>query len=369
MRCDAAGPDGLGVVVAGPARPRPRADRGPRHHRRRPRRRPSLRRPRARPRRAARRMPWSPRTTWPSTPGSSPPNGPAPTERPPDAPGLCTLALARALHPGRERGLLAGRVHGRRRHRPARGPPRPGRRPGHRRLLGHAARRHPGRAAAVAPPEAPLRHPLNRARHRCRRHGPGRCHTPVAPCGHGNRDRPGCPAPTDRRPTSLAKGSTRVPASRSPTRPIRRGRPARAHRPRPVRRRGRRSRATRPRGRPRVLVARGDTCRPSSPTPLVVAALTGDEPVLGLLGFTAPPEWWAVGVVTGARARSLDGSAAVDGATFAHLVDRAGSSVSLLSGAGPDPWSAVRAPSPARAGSPTPAGVCSVSPPRHRRAT
>jgi hypothetical protein len=82
----------------------------------------------------------------------------------------------------------------------------------------------------------------------------------------------------------------------------------------------------------------GAASRPGDrPDHLVVAALTDPDPVVSLLNFTAPPEWWALGLVTGARSRALDGSATTAGSTFVHLVDRRGTSVSVLTGAGPEP--------------------------------
>ncbi len=69
------------------------------------------------------------------------------------------------------------------------------------------------------------------------------------------------------------------------------------------------------------------------PDLLVLSTLDGHDPVTGLLGVTAPPEWWAAGVVTGARARTLDAPVGVArGGTFVHLVARSGVSVSLLAG-------------------------------------
>jgi hypothetical protein len=85
---------------------------------------------------------------------------------------------------------------------------------------------------------------------------------------------------------------------------------------------------------PTLGVAPGAGRRPDH---LVVAALADPDPVVQLLGFTAPPEWWAVGVVTGAQARTLDGSTSATGATFVHLVDRRGTSISLVTGPGPEP--------------------------------
>lgn len=70
------------------------------------------------------------------------------------------------------------------------------------------------------------------------------------------------------------------------------------------------------------------------PDQIVLAALDDPDPVALLLGRTAPAEFWAVGMVTGARSRSLDGPARYDGATFVHLVDRRGCSVGVLTGPG-----------------------------------
>ena len=71
---------------------------------------------------------------------------------------------------------------------------------------------------------------------------------------------------------------------------------------------------------------------------LVVVALTDPDPVVQLLGFTAPPQWWAVGVVTGARARPLDDpTAPTVWGTLVHLIERGGTSVSLLGRPGHEP--------------------------------
>ena len=62
--------------------------------------------------------------------------------------------------------------------------------------------------------------------------------------------------------------------------------------------------------------------------------------------MVAPPEMWAIGLVTRARARSLADGRRVDGATFVHLLDRGGTSVSVLRGAGSEP--VVTGPGPDR---------------------
>ena len=85
-----------------------------------------------------------------------------------------------------------------------------------------------------------------------------------------------------------------------------------------------------------------DGPRPPSPgdpaDTLVVVALTDPDPVVQLLGFTAPAEWWAVGIVTGARARSLDDAAApAVWGTLVHLIERGGTSTSLLGRPGLEP--------------------------------
>lgn len=77
--------------------------------------------------------------------------------------------------------------------------------------------------------------------------------------------------------------------------------------------------------------------RSARPDHLVLAALTDPDPVAQLLGFVAPAEWWAVGIVTGARARPLDGDGPTTGATFVHLLDRDGTSASVLSGPAAEP--------------------------------
>lgn len=66
------------------------------------------------------------------------------------------------------------------------------------------------------------------------------------------------------------------------------------------------------------------------PDHLVLAALDDPDPVTALLGRSSPEAFWAVGLVTSALTRPLDAADTADGATFVHLVDRRGVSVSVL---------------------------------------
>jgi hypothetical protein len=66
------------------------------------------------------------------------------------------------------------------------------------------------------------------------------------------------------------------------------------------------------------------------PDELVLVTLTGDDPVASLLGFTAPPQWWAVGLLADGTSRDLDGSDRAPGSTFVHLVDRRGTSIHIV---------------------------------------
>ena len=55
--------------------------------------------------------------------------------------------------------------------------------------------------------------------------------------------------------------------------------------------------------------------------------LHGAHPLEALLGYVAPPEWWAIGVCAPGRAHSVDGT---DDVTATLLVDRAGATASIL---------------------------------------
>jgi hypothetical protein len=73
------------------------------------------------------------------------------------------------------------------------------------------------------------------------------------------------------------------------------------------------------------------------PDHIVLTAVADPDPVAGLLGTVAPPEVWAVGLVADARARFLDDGTPVGATSFVHLLDRRGSSVTVLRGPGHDP--------------------------------
>lgn len=55
--------------------------------------------------------------------------------------------------------------------------------------------------------------------------------------------------------------------------------------------------------------------------------LQGAHPLEALLGYVAPPEWWAIGVCAPGRAHSADGT---DDVTATLLVDRTGATASIL---------------------------------------
>lgn len=73
----------------------------------------------------------------------------------------------------------------------------------------------------------------------------------------------------------------------------------------------------------------GGTVEGTRPDALVFAALPGPDPVASIVGVVAPPSWWAVGLVSSAQARHLDG-APLGEIAFVHLVARDGTSVGVL---------------------------------------
>ena len=84
------------------------------------------------------------------------------------------------------------------------------------------------------------------------------------------------------------------------------------------------------------------------PDHLVLTTLDDPDPVASLLGRSSPDAFWAVGLVTGATARPLDGAPGADDATFVHLVDRRGVSVGVLSTQGARARTEGPTPEPAR---------------------
>lgn len=71
---------------------------------------------------------------------------------------------------------------------------------------------------------------------------------------------------------------------------------------------------------------------------LDLVALDHADPIEELVGQTAPSDWEAAGVVTGARARLLDEPDRGTGhVTFVHLVDRAGLGLTLMGRTGEAP--------------------------------